>query len=185
MASKPHVYIKPNTIEYGEFKINKNGKREFKPHLHSKTGERYTHIKLPTVKNRTKAHGDQAYTFGKDSNGIDLDSREAYIQVPADCITAAYNKDLDMKQWYFNNPDARWNVYFKAERDPKTRTWDKPDVKKIGIQELMRLFPDSQEKAFKISPKRKKRDIQKKLEKDAVDKSIKKAKSTPDLGRDR
>ena len=38
MASKPHVYIKPNTIEYGEYKINKNGKREFIPHLHSIKG---------------------------------------------------------------------------------------------------------------------------------------------------
>lgn len=185
MASKPHVYIKPNTIEYGEYKINKDGKREFIPHLHSTKGDRYTRIYLPTVKNRTKVHGDQAFKFGYDSNGIDLDARKAYIQVPADCITAAYNKDLDMKQWYFNNPNAEWNVYFKAGRDPKTRTWDKPDKVKIGIQEIMHIFPDTQEKAFKISPKRKKRDIQKKLEKDPVDKSIQKTKSTPDLGRDR
>lgn len=185
MPSKPHIYIQSSKIEYGVHKINNQGKNEYKPHLHSRTGEQYTHVKLPTMKNRTKVHGDQAFKFGIDSNGIDLDAREAYIQVPADCITEAYNKDLNMRQWYFNNPEAQWNVYFKAQRNPQTRSWDKPEVKKIGIQELMRLFPDTQEKALKISPKRKKRDIQKKLEKDIADKSVEKSKSTPNIGRDR
>lgn len=185
MPSKPHVYLPKGSVEYGVYKMDKKGKNEYIQHLHSKTGDPYTHVKLPNLKKRTKTHGEQAYRFGIDKNGIDLDQREAYIQVPADCITHAWNKDINMLQWYFNNPDATFNVYFKAQYNRETHTWDKPAKPKIGIQEIMRMFPDTQEKALKISPKRRKRDIQKKQEKDVKEQAKERTKPTRTADRER
>lgn len=174
MSSKAHVYIPPNRIERGKYIFTPEGQRKFVFYRHSKRpDELYTHVKLPTMKQREKAHGENAYRFGTDSHGIDLDAREAYIQIPSECMTQAWDKSLNLMQWYFNNPNAHFKVYFKAQHNPLDHTWDKPDVPVIGVNEICRMFPDNKEKALQVHPKRKKREVQKAPEKESKSKERK------------
>lgn len=184
----PHIYIKDSDIIYGEWKMQRGqALRQFEFFYDSRASAeqiadgkatRYVRIKIPTLENRQKAHGDDAYKFGIDENGIDRDdkNRKPYIQIPFDELqkvcTSAKDKLMtngfkeeevnNLKIWYINNQNkddrqAQFTTYFKALRydvprgNPLYNKFDKPQSKKgVTFWDLQKIFPKNQEELKQV-----------------------------------
>lgn len=88
--------------------------------------------------------------FGKDSNGIDRDSRKAYWTT----IFAKIKKEKGIddeqnggiKRFVYldsKNPDAKhYTIHFNSEMNEKTGEWDKPESVVLSSRELMQMYTD-------------------------------------------
>lgn len=161
MPSSPHIYISSRQIKYGQYTTDKTtNERVWSKYQHTILKQKdgtplpMSRIYLPVLTKREKVHGEKALSFGVDKNGIDLDSRQCYIQVPV-----AEIKDLSkstkngkaLKVIYFNNPNAKFTVYFEAKKydvdrnHPNWNHYDNPEKIKVGVNELLKSFPTTKE----------------------------------------
>lgn len=164
---KRKIFLTSGQIEYGRVVFDKETKqKEWKPYEYvnnkGKGDEQqykdgrpllYVHIKIPNMRFRETCHGDKAFSFGT-QDGINLDARQAYIQIPLPCLvnyTQSVLMELpqlnDGMSWFVNNPHAEFTVYFKANRlgtlpNGKGNFEKLPKVV-ITTQDLYRIYPTS------------------------------------------
>ena len=183
MPSKPHVYVSERQLKYGRYVRDGNNERKFQNYTHTrlKTSDGQpvpmVHVMLPSQDKREKIHGDKAHSFGLDKNGIDLDTRRAYIQVPAAKVYDVSKGAKDskgrskMKVIYIDDKDARFNVYFEGQKTPDGR-FDRPEKANIGVKELQHVFPSTRDEVKKLR-------TQKTQDKDGPQKAQSKERKAP------
>ncbi|WP_289220693.1 MULTISPECIES: hypothetical protein [Erysipelotrichaceae] len=148
------VYIKSNLVEYTNTVYSKELGRNIHPQItHSKVKEagkdylkKYVRVKLPKAEERD-------YHFPPDSNGLERDNRECYIQMPRACCLPICiklpNNRVDYAKVRRLNPshpenNPEFTVYFKSNRDPVTGQFDKPEKCKIQFSDFTKVFPQKE-----------------------------------------
>ena len=146
--SKPHVYFSDKMLK-ARYKDPRDQK--YHDYVHTKAmGKDQKPLKMYRIFLPSANHRE--LQFQPDENGIDRNSRKAYIQVPRDAV---YNtKFRRRKVMFMNYPTSTWTVYFESERlrDSNNRPiftpdgkhqFDKPKPIKIGVKEMMKVFDTS------------------------------------------
>ena len=184
----PHVYFSrqmvkakykdPKTLEYRDYKHSRATGKDGKPLLMYR-------ILLPSANHRK-------LQFPKDVNGIDVNSRKAYIQVPRDAVHDT--KIAHKKVMYMDCETSTWTVYFEAQRlrdadghpiftaDGKNQ-FDKPVPVKLNRKQMAEIFDTKliREKKKEVSVEK---DVKKTTQKEKtknIDKNVEqKQKNKPD-----
>lgn len=186
----PHVYFSrqmlkakykdPKTNEYRDYEHSRATGKDGKPLLMYR-------ILLPSANHRE-------FQFEKDVNGIDINSRKAYIQVPRDAVHDT--KIAQKKVMYMDCETSTWTVYFESQRlrdadghpiftpDGKNQ-FDKPVPVKLNRKQMAEIFDTKlirEKKKVVTVEKDVKKTTQKELSKE-INKNVehKHKKSDPDL----
>lgn len=138
----------------------------------SKTGEpiKMVRVLLPSASHRE-------LQFEHDSNGIDRNSRKAYIQVPLDAIKDT--KIMRLKVLYLTCPKSTFTVYFEAEKNrdrssEKFGSFDKPEKIVLNIKDVQKIWPTSLKSKVveKIASKAKKQEKENNVKKETLQENL-------------
>lgn len=148
---RSHIYV---TSEHIVRKLDpKKGRLVRYEFNHTKQIDKETGRPTRMYQLRIPASSDRKYQFGVDSNGIDRDSREAYIQVPKNALVAIKKhegKPCKGKYILFLDSQPTFTVYFKSKcigREKGVNQFDKVDKAVIDSKTLMQIFPVKLEKS--------------------------------------
>lgn len=136
-------------------------------------------VMLPSAEFR-----DKSINFGIDQNGIDRNTRGAYINVPASFIRDD-KKNPDQRKYFYLNPDRDYQVHFFSKaiegqtHEDGRRVYDKPESVTINAMDLKKAFSFDYAKIKELNQDQNKNTPNK----TAHDQSVKAEKKDQDLTR--
>lgn len=136
-------------------------------------------VMLPSAEFR-----DKSVDFGTDQNGIDRNTRGAYINVPESFIRND-KKNPEQRKYFYLNPDRDYQVHFFAKEiegqtaENGKRLYDKPESVFIKAKDLKKAFSFDPDKIKELNQEQN----QNTPNKSNQDHTIKNEKKDQDLSR--